>query len=149
MVYIKLAKKGQPRYHLDNQTKFSHTKEGPFEIEQVISPLRYRVKLPPWFRWHLDISVEHLEPVRPDPFNRPCQPPGPLTQGNDEKFIIEAVTHHERRNDKLYSRSNGLDTQNHRGMRQLESSRTSHSLFANTTLLSRENNNPHKSPVAM
>ncbi|KAJ8122730.1 hypothetical protein ONZ43_g1146 [Nemania bipapillata] len=93
-VYVKLAKPGHPGYHLDHQTKLTYRKAGPFPIEHVISPLKYRLKLPPWLKWGPEMSIENLIPARPDKFDRPRPEIGGLTRDGQEKFIIERIEGH-------------------------------------------------------
>lgn len=45
-----------------------------------LSDLAYRLKLPPDLKIHPVISIAHLEPKRPDIFNRKTLPPPPATQ---------------------------------------------------------------------
>jgi hypothetical protein len=94
LVYIKLAKPGKDGYHLNNQTKLSFRRVGPYPIAERISDLRYRVKLPPWLKWHPEISVEHLVPAFPDKLSRPPPGQGPLVRDGQEKWIIEDVVEH-------------------------------------------------------
>jgi hypothetical protein len=45
--YIRLAKPGSRGYHLQNQTKLSHNKTGPYRILEV-NPLSCKIELPDW-----------------------------------------------------------------------------------------------------
>lgn len=89
LVYVKLAKRGQDGYHLDNQTKLSHRKVGPFPILEKISDLRYKIALPSYLKWRPEMSIEHLEPVVAG--TRVALPPGGLHQEGTEKFIIDRI----------------------------------------------------------
>jgi hypothetical protein len=44
---------------------------GPFKVIEKIGPLAYRLDLPPHWKIHPVISIAHLEPRKPDPFDRP------------------------------------------------------------------------------
>lgn len=77
-VYLRLSKKGTDGYHLQNQTKLSFDKVGPFRVISPKSPLTYEIELPEWLTGiHNVISVEHLEPHNPEPYERPVPEPGP------------------------------------------------------------------------
>lgn len=95
LVYVKLAKPGQDGYHLNNQTKLSHRRAGPFPISKVVSPLRLRLDLPPYLKWHPEISIEHLEPVHAA--TRPAAPPGPIRREGEDKFIVDKILNKRRR----------------------------------------------------
>ena len=99
LVYVKLAKPGHPGYHLNNQTKLSHRRCGPFTVEAKINDLRYRVRLPDYLQWKPEFSIEHLEPAVPG--TRTPEPLGPL---NQDRYIIESI----------------LDTRQHDGQRQYQ-----------------------------
>ena len=94
LVYIKLSKPGHTGYHLNNQTKLSFRKVGPFPVEEVLSKLRYKIKLPPYLQWRPEISIENLIPARADLFNRPAPEPGGIIRDGQEKFIIESIQDH-------------------------------------------------------
>lgn len=91
-VYIKLAKKSNSGYHLNNQSKLSHRRVGPFQVKKCINALRSEIDLPYYLKWNPEISIEHLEPVYPG--TREGEPPGPLIQASstdNDKYIIEQV----------------------------------------------------------
>jgi hypothetical protein len=71
--YLKLAKTGDTGYHLQNQTKLSARKIGPFLILEV-NPLLCKLDLPDWLGGPCGIypviSVQYLEPAKPDLYNR-------------------------------------------------------------------------------
>ncbi|KAF2963381.1 hypothetical protein GQX73_g10196 [Xylaria multiplex] len=94
MVYVRLSKPGHPGYHLNNQTKLSFRKVGPFPVEKVINPRRYRIMLPPWLKWEKDMSIENLIPAHTDKFARPLPEPGGITQDGTEKYIVENIEDH-------------------------------------------------------
>ena len=96
MVYVKLGKPGHPGYHLNNQTKLSFRKAGPFPIEKVLPNKNYRIKLPNWLKWERDMSVDNLIPARPDKYGRPLPTPGGIIRDGIEKFIIEEIEDHAR-----------------------------------------------------
>lgn len=89
LVYVRLAKPGHDGYHLHSQTKLSHRRTGPFPVLRKINSLRYKIELPNYLRWHLEISIEHLEPVPSG--TRNALPPGPLRTATGEKYIIERI----------------------------------------------------------
>lgn len=95
--YLRLAKPGARGYHLQNQTKLSGKKIGPFRILEL-HPLSCKLELPDWMgRTHPVISMQHLEPAPADPYNRPSLPPGPLQIDGLDKYIIDKIIDHEQR----------------------------------------------------
>lgn len=106
MVYLKLAKGTNDGYKLlQNQTKLSFIKLGPYPITEVVNPLAFRVGLPQWLSIHPVISVDHLELDRPDEFGRPQPNPGPIIDDNGvEKYIVEEILSKEMRKKKGASR---------------------------------------------
>lgn len=93
-VYVKLAKPGHRGYHLNHQTKLSFRRTGPYRILEKISPLKYKVELPDWLRWSRNISIEHLHPASPTQAKQLPPAPGPITDDDQEKFIIETIVNH-------------------------------------------------------
>jgi hypothetical protein len=94
------VKLGAHGYHLQNQTKLSYTKTGPYWILQV-NPLSCKIELPDWLSIHPVISVEHLEPAlapNTDQYDRSQPAPGPLTIDSVEKFVIDRIVCTETRN---------------------------------------------------
>jgi hypothetical protein len=89
--YLRLSKKSERGYHLQNQTKLSFTRAGPFDIVRAHRPLAFELRQPDWLRIHPVISVEHLEPAPVDPFNRPQPEPGPIHVDGEERYIIEDI----------------------------------------------------------
>jgi hypothetical protein len=97
-VYLKLAKGVDNGYKLlDNFTKFSFNKMGPYKVAKVISPLSFELELPSWLSIHPVISIEHLEPKNADPYKRKHPEPGPILVDGEEKYIIEEITDKEMR----------------------------------------------------
>ncbi|CZT02527.1 uncharacterized protein RCO7_06258 [Rhynchosporium graminicola] len=102
-VYLKLAKGVGNGYRLlDNHTKLSFTKMGPYAIKRKISRLSYEIDLPDWLPIHPVITVDHLQEVIQDPYNRKIPEPGPLIQDGIEKFIIEKIEKKEMRSRQGY-----------------------------------------------
>jgi hypothetical protein len=63
--YLRLSKKSESGYHLQNQTKLSFNKISPFNIVKPIGKLAYEIQLPDWLSGiHPVISIEHLEPYQ-------------------------------------------------------------------------------------
>jgi hypothetical protein len=98
-VYLRLSKKHKKGYHLQNQTKLSFNKIGPFRIlERYKGDLSFKLELPEWLTGiHPVISVEFLEPAPPDPYQRPRPEPGHVTIKGEEHYIIEKVIEREMR----------------------------------------------------
>jgi hypothetical protein len=90
-VYLKISKKQDKGYYLENHTKLSFNKIGPFKIIKPVGDLAYEIELPTWLRIHLVISVEHFIPVTKDIYNRPKPEPGYITVEGEERYIIEKV----------------------------------------------------------
>jgi hypothetical protein len=70
--YISLAGSMETGYHLPTTTshKLSPQRVGPFTILRVVSRLAYELEIPRTWKIHPVISVAHLEPYKPYPFNR-------------------------------------------------------------------------------
>lgn len=97
--FIRLSKKSDEGYYLQNQTKLSLEKIGPFLITERSGPLAFRLELPDCLKGiHLVISVEHLEPA-PDsgPYERAEPKPGPIHVEGQERYIIEKISGREMR----------------------------------------------------
>lgn len=96
--FLRLSKKSEKGYHLQNHTKLSFEKIGPFLIVRSHGPWAFEIKLPPWLKgMHPVISVEHLEPAPPDPYDRPKLEPGPIHVHGEERYIIEEIVGREMR----------------------------------------------------
>jgi hypothetical protein len=96
--YLRLSKKNEKGYHLENQTKLSFNKIGPFRILRAFGNLAYEIELPDWLKgMHPVISVEHLEPAPPDPYHRHRPDPGPIHVDGEERYIIDKILSHETR----------------------------------------------------
>jgi hypothetical protein len=99
-VFLKVAKSTEHGYKLlQNFTKLSFIKLGPYRIRKVISPLAFELELPEWLSIHPVVSIDHIEPVRPDPYNREIPGPGPIEDG---KYIIERIVAKEIRSEPGY-----------------------------------------------
>lgn len=97
-VYLKLAKEVDNGYKLlDNFTKFSFNKIGPYKVTRVITPLSFELELPSWLSIHPVISIEYLEPKGMDPYERKNPEPGPILVDGEERYIIEEITDKEMR----------------------------------------------------
>ncbi|THG92792.1 hypothetical protein EW145_g8584, partial [Phellinidium pouzarii] len=82
--------------HFPNRSrKLSPKREGPFTIEQVLSPLNYRLKLPKAWRIHPVFHALLLTPFAETDSHGPSftQPPPDLIDGHEE-FEIEAIVSH-------------------------------------------------------
>ncbi|THG95666.1 hypothetical protein EW145_g7915, partial [Phellinidium pouzarii] len=82
--------------HFPNRScKLSPKREGPFTIEQVLSPLNYRLKLPKAWRIHPVFHASLLTPFAETDSHGPSftQPPPDLIDGHEE-FEIEAIVSH-------------------------------------------------------
>jgi hypothetical protein len=92
-VYIKLAQGLEPGYRIPNATgKLQQLRVGPFPIIEPVGRLAYKLKLPSNWNIHPVISIAHLEPHRPDPYNRELPPPPPdLDAEGEEVFEVEAI----------------------------------------------------------
>ena len=69
---------------------------GPFIIAKVISPVAYRLNLPPHWRIH---PVFHLSNLKryylPEEFERVERPPSPVVADSEEEFEVEAILRHK------------------------------------------------------
>lgn len=105
-VYLKLAKSTEEGYYiLNNFTKLSFIKEGPFKILRKITSLSYELKLPDWLYIHPVVTIDHLKPVSKDPYKRSVPPPGPIhdEEGN-KRYIIEKIHSKEMRSEPSLKR---------------------------------------------
>jgi hypothetical protein len=71
--------------------KLSHKRLGPYEIEDVIGPLNYRLKLPPTVHIHPVFHVSLLSPLKPDrvPGRAHDEPPAIEVEGEEEWEVEE------------------------------------------------------------
>jgi hypothetical protein len=96
-VFISLAKGFAAGYKLPHNVvnrKLSQQHVGPFAILEAIGPLAYRLDIPSTWKIHPIISVVHLKPAPPDPFNRDHPPPPDIVQddtGDHEEYEVEEV----------------------------------------------------------
>ena len=99
--YLRISKKHEKGYHLQNHTKLSFDKIGPLKIIRKHSDLAYEIELPSWLTGiNPIISVEFLEPAPNDPSGDSPPPPpspGPITLDGQEKYIIESIIGKESR----------------------------------------------------
>jgi hypothetical protein len=96
-VYLKLAKSTDNGYKLlQNFTKLSFIKMGPYLVKKVISQLAFELDLSECLSIHPVVSIDHLEPVQTDPYNRELPGPGPI---EDDKYIIEKILAKEMRSE--------------------------------------------------
>ena len=75
--------------------KFSPKWEGPFEIEQVLSLLSYKLKIPEAWRIHPVFHASLLTPFRQTDSHGPSftQPPPDIID-NQEEYEVEAILSH-------------------------------------------------------
>lgn len=72
MAYIKLTTTLGKGYRIPYASTLDATKVGPFKVIGDIDRLAFRLELPAHMKIHPVISVVHLEPASPDPYNRTC-----------------------------------------------------------------------------
>ncbi|KAI5115022.1 hypothetical protein M0805_005747, partial [Coniferiporia weirii] len=83
--------------HFPNRSrKLAPKREGPFLITQVLSPLNYRLKLPPAWKIHPVFHASLLSAYTETDVHRPpfTQPPPDHIEGHQE-FEIEAIVSHK------------------------------------------------------
>ena len=69
---------------------------GPFSVAKVISPVAYRLNLPPTWRIHPVVHVSKLKRYyRSEEFEREERPPSPVVVDGEEEFEVEAVLRHK------------------------------------------------------
>ena len=68
---------------------------GPFTIEQVISPVAYRLDLPQGWQIHPTFHVSHLKAYHRHPeFEREVEPPPPVLVDGELEYEVEAILRH-------------------------------------------------------
>jgi hypothetical protein len=100
---LKLAKGIEQGYKvLNNFTKLSFTKEGPFKIRRKVSSLAYELELPEWLKIHPIISIDYLQPKTLNLYKRAKPELGPIHVDSQARYIIEKICKKEiRRKDGL------------------------------------------------
>ena len=75
--------------------KLAPRREGPFEISHVISPLAYRLRLPPTWKIHDVFHTSLLSTYREMAEHRPnyANPPPEEIEGEEEYEIAEILSH--------------------------------------------------------
>ncbi len=97
-VSLKLAKTGDAGYHIPKTSSLSTKRVGPYRILEKVSPLAYRLELPPGMsKTYPVISVIHLEQAKPDPFQREVPPPAPVIFQGHEEYVIDKIVRREKR----------------------------------------------------
>ena len=78
--------------------KLAPKREGPFEIEQVMGPITYKLKLPKQWRIHPVFHAALLTPYKETTIHGPnyTKPPPDIISGQEE-FEVEAIITHRRR----------------------------------------------------
>ena len=75
--------------------KLALKREGPFEIEQVLSPSTYKLRLPPMWKMHLVFHASLLSTYQETPEHSPnfLFPPPSVIQG-EEEYTVETIVAH-------------------------------------------------------
>ena len=84
--------------------KLAPRREGPFEIVQVISPMAYKLQLPPTWKIHDVFYASLLLSYRETPEHRPnfSNPPPDLIRGEEEYKIDKILLHHGTQGQRQY-----------------------------------------------
>ena len=78
--------------------KLSPRRYGPFEVMKQISPVAYRIKLPPQMRIHNVFHVDRLIPyVETQAYGKAYPQPPPELIDGEEEYEVEAIIHHRHR----------------------------------------------------
>jgi hypothetical protein len=82
--------------------KMASKREGPFEIEEVLGPVTYKLILPQQWRIHPVFHATLLSPYRETPAHGPNfpQPPPDRVQG-EEQYEVEAILAHKQTRGEL------------------------------------------------
>ena len=86
------------RFATPKDKKMAFKREGPFEIEEVLGPLTYRLKLPESWRIHNVFHATLLRPYRESGIygeNYPSPPPN--IEDGEEVWEVESILKHRRR----------------------------------------------------
>lgn len=79
---------------------------GPFPVEEVLSPLTYRLGLPPHFKIHPVVHASKLKPFHASDRHQPPPPPASVDPDGTPLFVVEAIHKHRPANvDRLKGRS--------------------------------------------
>lgn len=81
-VWLRLHKGYTMPDHLPR--KYGQQYAGPLEVTERVGRLAYRLRLPPGWKIHDVISVDHLEPHNFDPFRRQLAPIQPVRTINQQ-----------------------------------------------------------------
>jgi hypothetical protein len=68
-VYLKVVRGVDKRYRIPSSTTHDPIKIRPFKVISKVSKLAYKLNLQPHVKIHPVVSVIHLEPTIPDPYN--------------------------------------------------------------------------------
>ena len=86
--------------------KLAARRHGPFPVEQVLSPVTYKLSLPPTWNIHLVFHTDLLTPYRETPFHgRNYERPPPDLVTNQEEYEVEKVLdarHYRRKKTRQY-----------------------------------------------
>ena len=103
--YIRLAIGIKKGYWLPNSSSLSVIKTGPFPIKWKVGNLAYELQLPKRMScMYPIISVIHLEPALPDPYNQTVLPPKPVVIDGEERYVIDKITGREQRGKATFYR---------------------------------------------
>ena len=86
--------------------KLAARRHGPFPVEQVLSPVTYKLSLPPTWNVHPVFHIDLLTPYRETPFHgRNYERPPPDLVANQEEYKVEKVLdarHYGRKRTRQY-----------------------------------------------